>query len=88
MRPETPASQNKLEVGGVFLTVLCCFPDEQVEVGELDLNGIDDQEIEKVTGLSGVFWVHLPVRAFIVKGCVISLTLNVSSYSTSSTTRR
>lgn len=50
MRPEALAPQNKSE-GGVFLTVLCCFPAEQVEGGELDLDGIDDQEIEKVPGL-------------------------------------
>lgn len=51
MRPEPPTSQNKLEVGRVSLNVLCCFQDEQVEGGELDLDGIDDQEIEKVSGL-------------------------------------
>lgn len=31
--------------------VFFCFPDEQLVGGELDLDGIDDQEIEKVTGL-------------------------------------
>lgn len=41
--------------GGSFphgLVLFCCFPDEQVEGGELDLDGIDDREIDKVTGPS------------------------------------
>lgn len=48
---EPAASEKKLRVGGVYLTVLRCFPDEQPGGGELDLDGIDDQEIEKVSGL-------------------------------------
>lgn len=28
--------------------VSSCFPDERLKGGELDLDGIDDQEIEKV----------------------------------------
>lgn len=59
--------------------LLCCSQDEQVEGGELDLDGIDDQEIEKVTGLLS----FLCPPAFTVKGRVLSLTLNVSCYSTS-----
>lgn len=34
----------------MFILRLCCvFTDEQSEGGELDLDGIDDQEIDKVS---------------------------------------
>lgn len=43
------------------------FTDEQSEGGELDLDGIDDQEIDKVCSL---FLFHFTFFISTVKGCM------------------
>lgn len=50
VRPEPAPSETRLDPGQ---SLTCCFTDERSEGGELDLDGIDDQEIEKVLGPSG-----------------------------------